>query len=183
MNTGSRNTILGIASALALVVLSGGCTAGVLVDENFNNITDWRTSGASITFQELGSNLLPDGTEWSFNLNGQPYVSFDALGGGTGATTSSFPGLVNGPGLWPGNYRVEFFQPSVGFAYSPPFEHSYSNSGTCRDSFTGNTDGSCVLYFFELDYNCPICSGPNCGGIQPLPTHDGLPVIVMCTSF
>lgn len=182
MNTGSRNTILGIASALALVALSSGCTAGLLVDENFHSITDWRTGGASITFQELGSDLLPDGTEYTFNLNGQPYVSFDPFAP-DGATTSSFPGLVNSEQyIPPGNYRVEFFQPSVGFARSPRFAHAY-NRGTCRDPFTGNTDGLCVVYLFELDYNCPVCSGPNCGGIQPLPTHDGFPVIVMCASI
>ena len=179
MNPGSRTTVLAIASALVLVAVSGGCTAGVLVDENFNNITDWRTGNASITFKELGSNLLPDGSEYSFNLNGQPYVSFDGLAS-VGATTSSFPGLVNSAGVPPGNYQVEFFQPSVGFARSRRFTHSFNT--TCSDSFTG-TNEQCELYFFELDYNCPVCSGPSCGGIQPLPTHNGTPVIVMCTSF
>jgi hypothetical protein len=182
MNAGSRNTILGIASTLAVIAFSSGCTAGILVDESFNTITDWRTSGASITFQELGSSLLPDGTEYSFNLNGQPYVSLDVFAS-DGATSSSYPRLVNSAQyVPPGNYRVEFFQPSVGFAYSPRFAHAY-NSGTCRDTFTGSTDGACAQYFFELDYNCPLCTGPGCGGIQPLPTRDGLPVIVMCVSF
>jgi hypothetical protein len=181
-NAGSRNSILGIAGALALVGLASGCTSGVLVDENFNKITDWRTGGASVTFQELGSNLLPDGTEYSFNLNGQPYVSFDAFAA-DGATTSAYPGLVNSSQyVPPGNYRVEFFQPSVGFAYSPRFAHAY-NSGTCRDVFTGKSDQACVQYYFELNYNCPVCTGPNCGGIRPLPTQNGIPVIEMCVSF
>ena len=179
-NSRSRNTLLGLVGALALGTLATGCTSGLLVDENFNKITDWRTGGASVTFQELGSNLLPDGTDYTFNLNGQPYVSFDNWAD-DGATNSSYPGLVNSKQyIPPGNYRVEFFQPSVGFAYSPRFAHSY-NSGTCKDTFTGNNDRACAQYYFELDYHCPICTGPSCGGIQPLQTHNGIPVIPMCT--
>jgi hypothetical protein len=183
MNAGSRKAILGLTSALALIGLASGCTSGVLVDENFTPITDWRTGGASVTFQALGSNLLPNGKEYSFNLKGQPYVSLDGFAA-DGATTPNRPGLINSAQFVPeGNYRVEFFQPSVGFAYSPRFAHNYTNPGTCTDSFSGSTDGDCAVYYFELNYNCPACTGPNCGGIQTLPTHSGIPVIDMCVSF
>jgi hypothetical protein len=184
MNAGSRNTILGIAGALALVGLASGCTAGVLVDENFNKITDWRTGGASVTFQTLGPgpDFLPTGKDYSFNLNGQPYISFDAFAD-DGATSSDYPGLVNSAQLIPQtNYRVEFFQRTVGFARSHRFAHNYTNPGSCKDAFTGNTDGDCAVYYFELNYHCPVCTGPNCGGIQPLPTQNGIPVIEMCVS-
>ena len=177
-----RNTILGIVGALALATVATGCTSGVLVDENFSPITDWRTAGASITFQRLGDDLRPTGTQYSFDLNGQPYVSFDPYAD-NGATTSSYPGMVNKKQFIPeGNYRVEFFQRSVGFAYSPLFAHAYG-AGSCRDAITGKTDATCQQYFFELDYNCPACTGPSCGGIQPLPTQDSIPVIRMCTAF
>ena len=180
---GSRNALVGAACALALAVLAGGCTSGVLVDENFNNITDWRTTGASVTFEALGSDLLPNGTDYTFNLNGQPFISFDGFAD-DGATTSKYPGLVNNGHFIPnGNYRVEFFQRQVGFAYSPRFAHNYKNPGTCTDAFTGSNDGDCAIYYFQLNYNCPVCTGPSCGGIQTLPTHNGFPVIEMCTSF
>lgn len=144
-NAESRRTILGIAATLALVGLAGGCTAGVLVDENFKSITDWRTAGASVTFQSLGSILLPDGTKYSFNLNGQPYISFDAFAD-DGATTSNYAGLVNSKRFIPeGNYRVEFFQRSVGFARSPRFAHAYTTPSSCKDAFTGQTDQECAI--------------------------------------
>jgi hypothetical protein len=177
----SRSTLIGIVGALAFGTLSTGCTSGVLVDENFASITDWRTAGASITFQRLGDDLRPNGTEYSFDLNGQPYVSLDPYAN-NGATTSSYPGMVNKKQFVPeGNYRVEFFQRSVGFAYSPRFAHAYD--GSCRDGITDTTDATCVQYFFELDYHCPACTGPDCGGIQTLQTHSGIPVIPLCTSF
>ncbi len=182
-NAVSRNRILGIVGTLVLAGLASGCTSGVLVDENFDTITDSRTANASVTFQELGSNLLPNGTEYTFNLNHQPYISFDGFQA-DGATTSKYPGLVNSGHVIPnGNYRVEFFQPQVGFAYSPRFTHSYANPGTCTDTFSGESDGDCAVYYFELNYNCPVCTGSSCGGIQTLPTHNGFPVIDMCVSF
>ncbi len=183
-NVRSRNAFLSIAGATALASVASACTAGVLVDENFNSITDSRTGNASVTFQALGSNNLPNGTDYQFNLGGQPYVSFDAWAA-NGATTTNYPGLVNNSlYIPPGNYRVEFFQPQVGFAYSPPFAHAYT-SGTCTDEFTGSSDSACQIYWFELNYNCTFCTAPTCGGgtIQPLGTHDGFPVINMCVAF
>ena len=182
MNATSRNATFGILGVLALGILATGCTAGVLVDENYNTITDWRTGGASITFVRLGDDLRPDGTQYQFDLNGQPYVSFDAYAD-DGATTASRPGLVNSKKFIPsGNYSVEFFQRGVGYARSRKFYHDYDSNG-CRDSITGNQDDYCAEYYFRLNYNCPSCTGPDCGGVQTLPTHNAFPVIDMCTAF
>jgi hypothetical protein len=181
MNAGSRNSILGIASALVLVGLASGCTCGDLVDENFQIINDWRTGRASITFKALDSNLMPNGTNYSFNLNGQPYISFDAYAP-DGATNPNYPNLVNSKQFIPeGNYQVEYFQPSVGFARSPRFAHSYTYPNNCTDTFTGkaNADADCQFYYFQLNYHCPLPTG----GIQTLQTHNGFSVIPMCVAF
>ena len=61
--------LLRIILASSSVALASGCTAGVVVDGNWSNAHANETTNATLTFQQLGSNLQPNGTNYNFNLN------------------------------------------------------------------------------------------------------------------
>ena len=175
--------LLRIILASSSVALASGCTAGVVVDGNWSNAHANETTNATLTFQQLGSNLQPNGTNYNFNLNGQPYVSFDPYAS-NGATTTSYPGLQNSAQIIPdGNYRVEYWQNQLGGAlYSPKFAHSYES--TCTDQFNNSETGiQCETYYFQIlapgDPEYVDCANLT-GQIQTLPTHNGIKVIELC---
>lgn len=179
--------ILGSSAVVGLYV-AGGCTAGVLVDSNWQNAKTNETAGASITFRTLdANNNYSGGTEYTFNLGGQPYLSFDPYAP-AGATSSRFPGLQNQKTyVPPGNYQVQYFQPQMGFAYSPKFTHAY-DQGSCEDTFNGGTATEpCDLYYFqfliESDPQYAADCSHNGGGLQTLPTYNGYKVIPLCAAF
>ena len=175
MNASVRKGMLTTVGIVAFAAAASGCTAGVLVGDNFEPLSGMPVSGAHITFMGLDANLVPTGDSYDFSLNNQPYISFDAWQP-TGATTSDYPGLVNSSQyIPPGNYYVDYFQPQTVFLRSGNFVHSYD--GSCRDDYSGNTDKLCEQYFFQLADNCQSC--PSCG-TQPLPTHLGIKVIQIC---
>jgi hypothetical protein len=168
--------MLTIVGTLALASLGTGCTGGVLVDDNFKNIS----SNGSITFFLLDDNMVPTGVTYDFNFNNQPYLSFDNYAP-DGATVGSLPGLINSRQyLQPGNYYAEYFQAQTGFAKSNNFVHSFD--GTCTDLITGKADKQCEQYYLQVSYSptCHGCGGPSCAPPQPLNTYNGVKVIQMC---
>jgi hypothetical protein len=175
MNLASLKRMLTVVGTVAVAAVGSGCTTGVVVDDNFNNLRNV-PQRAAITFLSLDS-----GANYNFNLNGQAYVSFDDYAA-DGATTSRFPGLVNSAQyIPPGNYYVMYFDPQQGFFKSNNFTHSYD--GSCTDLYNNNDDKLCEQYYFQVhDDNkgpCRICAGSNCG-VQDLPTHNGNKVIELC---
>lgn len=187
MNSAFMHRIILASASVVGLIAAGGCTAGVLVDSNFKNAGTNETAGASITFKQLDANLNFNGKEYSFDLNGQPYLSFDPYAA-TGATSSRFPGLLNQKTLIPGgSYSVEYFQRSQGFAYSPKFTHNY-DQGSCEDEFNGGTATEpCELYYFQYlvqgDPQYQASCSNNGGGLQTLQTHGSYKVIPLCSSF
>jgi hypothetical protein len=184
----TTSKVFGLICALALASISTGCTMGVVVDDNFNQVqtaysttTGLGTAGASVTFFGLDANNNYTGSNYTFNFNGQPYLSFDPYADQNANLGN--PSLQNQKQfLPPGHYYASYFQPQMGFARSNNFDHEYG--AACQDPYTKGNDAECAQYFLQLSTSpyCRACHGPGCG-TPDLAQHNGMKVITMCVPF
>ncbi len=154
-----------VTAGMAAALLLNGCTAGQIVDSNFNA---YSVGDGGVTFAAVDSTGHLTGTSYEFALatNGS-VVSFDP-----DAPASAANVKVTIPA---GNYVVTLFSdtdPSfrAGSASSPIFEHTYDPNG-CTDFYTQQHDEWCALYYFQISNNCPTCCdrGGTCA-LTPLQT-------------
>ena len=167
-----------IGLALALATLTSGCTFGMMVDDNFNQLG----YGGFLTFYYVGGGdgTVPPGWE-ATSFSQSEYVSFDSYAPSF-ATNSAYAGVSNvQQAIPPGEYFVGFTYGNYPPVYqSNNFMHTYDEGG-CTDGFTGVADKACEFYLFQLSQNCSAspCAGASCP-VQPLPTHNGSKVIQIC---
>ena len=160
--------------ASVAIALASGCTAGAVVDANFNL---YPVNGGGLTFQQVDSSSGDPSFYYPFT--NYPYVVFDPYAPAS-QKNGNAPANVNW-GLAAGTFFVEFMtqdpQGKVIHGASPVFYHDFS--GSCTDYYTGKLDENCALYYFQVTNNsCPACCDNigSCSEVQ-LATAPGQPQV------
>ncbi len=168
----THRAVIRLATVAVAALVAGGCTAGIVVDENFNPVSNLAGVMTWIAVDSDRGQPTGDQYEYWTTTGAKSYaISFDPYAAETDTFDSkgNRPTPVNGVAnsaqfIPPGSYYIVLDTGLIAPVFlgyiSKVFKHQYTES--CSDYFNGNTD-RCAQYYFLLgaaDAVPPDCMAP-----------------------